>query len=367
MKNFNKYIDVIENTEDFLDSLKKVNDFEYLPCTKGLTIYGKTLNLGFSTYALKIQYMLNKSDFSDKKHLDNWAKYINSYQKTVDSFPANSFIDDVMLRSYKNKNVRGYIEDGVKIFLNNFSNKTYDSNKQKLSKAINAETKQAISTLQQIGHKSIKPYPTELSSQDVLNKLNSLDWSKPWNAGAQYSSYCVYSKTLDKDFSSTLIQFINGLVDKETGSYFNKNPNNNREVINGAMKVISGLDWLDEKIHYPDKLIDFCLQNNPIEEGCDIVDFVYVLFKCSQQSNHKRNEVNNLMLEILKVLEKLYKPVEKGFSYFNNKSQTHYYGVKISEGKDYADIHGTVLCLWAIIMILKNNQLIDDQYKLIKP
>ena len=42
------------------------------------------------------------------------------------------------------------------------------------------------------------------------------------------------------------------------------------------MKVISGLDWLDEKIHYPDKLIDFCLQNNPIEEGCDIVDFVYV-------------------------------------------------------------------------------------------
>ena len=41
MENFNKYIDVIENTEDFLDSLKKVNDFEYLPCTKGLTIYVK--------------------------------------------------------------------------------------------------------------------------------------------------------------------------------------------------------------------------------------------------------------------------------------------------------------------------------------
>ena len=67
---------------------------------------------------------------------------------------------------------------------------------------------------------------------------------------------CIF-KNLDKDFSSTLIQFINGLVDKETGSYFNKNPNNNREVINGAMKVISGLDWLDEKIHYPDKLTRF--------------------------------------------------------------------------------------------------------------
>ena len=55
-----------------------------------------------------------------------------------------------------------------------------------------------------------------------------------------------------------------------------------REIINGAMKVISGLDWLDARIHSPKKLIDFCLDNKPFLEGCDIVDYVYVLYKCSK-------------------------------------------------------------------------------------
>ena len=31
-----------------------------------------------------------------------------------------------------------------------------------------------------------------------------------------------------------------------------KMPNSSREVINGAMKVISGLDWLEREIHYPE-------------------------------------------------------------------------------------------------------------------
>lgn len=367
MTNIEKYTQIIDNTYDYLESLKKDNDFEYFPVRQGITTYGKNLNLGFSTYALKILFMLNKPEITDKKNLDSWSNYINSYQKTLNPFPENSFIDDVMLDSYKNENFKSQLKDGLKVVINKFSDKTYDTSNEKLLKGINAETKQAISTLQQIGYKSKLHFPINLSTDDVLQKLNRLDWSKPWSAGAQYSSYCVYSKTQNTDYSQTLINFISGLVDEDTGSYFNKNPNNSREVINGAMKVITGLDWLDEKIHYPDKLIDYCLQNKPIEEGCDIVDFVYVLFKCSQQTNYKRDEVNKLMLEILGILEKLYRPEEKGFSYYNERSQTYYYGVKIAEGKDCADIHGTLLCLWAIIMILENNQYIDGKYKLIKP
>lgn len=367
MKNIEKYLDIIENTYEYLESLKKENDFEYFPSRNGLTSYGKNLNLGFSTYALKILYMLRKPEITNQENLDLWSNYINSYQKTINPFPENSFIDEVMINSYKNNNLKSQFKDGAKIFLNNFSNKTLDTSKEKLLKGINAETKQAISTLQQVGYKSKLPFPVNLSSEEILKKLNALDWSSPWSAGAQYSSYCVYSKTQNKDYSHILTNFISGLVDQNTGSYFNKHPNNNREIINGAMKVITGLDWLDERIHYPHKLIDFCLEHKPIEEGCDIVDFVYVLFKCSQETNYKRDEVNKLMLEILSLLEKLYRPGEKGFSYYNKQSQTHYYGVNISEGKDCADIHGTLLCLWAIIMILKNNEYIHDEYSLIKP
>ena len=40
-----------------------------------------------------------------------------------------------------------------------------------------------------------------------------------------------------------------------------------------------------------------------------------------------------------------------GFSYFIEKSQTHYYGVKISNGLPRADFHGTTLLIWALSLI----------------
>ena len=33
------------------------------------------------------------------------------------------------------------------------------------------------------------------------------------------------------------------------------------------MKVVSGLDWIDEPVHYPEKLIDMCLKTQPKSEG----------------------------------------------------------------------------------------------------
>ena len=56
-----------------------------------------------------------------------------------------------------------------------------------------------------------------------------------------------------------------------------------------------------------------------------------------------------------------------GFSYFKNKSQTHYYGVEISNGLNTPDIHGTTLLVWALAMIFK---ILGDDYpnwSIIKP
>ena len=85
-----------------------------------------------------------------------------------------------------------------------------------------------------------------------------------------------------------MYDFLQNLNNQSTGSYHLEGLNDEREIINGAMKVISGLDWLEMPIHKPKELIDFCLSNIPVSEGCDIVDFVYVLYMCSKQLNYKK-------------------------------------------------------------------------------
>ena len=133
------------------------------------------------------------------------------------------------------------------------------------------------------------------------------------------------------------------------------------------MKIITGLDWLNEGIHYPEKLIDFCLDNKPILEGCDVVDFVYVLYMCGKQTSYRKKEINSLFNDILLILNSLYNKEDNAFSYFVGKAQTHYYGIEVTNGANVADLHGSTLCLWAILMILESLEMNDKNYKIIKP
>ena len=117
------------------------------------------------------------------------------------------------------------------------------------------------------------------------------------------------------------------------------------------------------------KLIDFCINNQPELEGCDIVDYVYVLFKCSQQTNYKKNEINTIFNQLIKKVKELYISKEGGFSYFKGISQTHYYGAEITKRSHQADIHGTLLVMWGLAMIIKNleSDIYDVDLKIIKP
>ena len=164
-----------------------------------------------------------------------------------------------------------------------------------------------------------------------------------------------------------LISFSNKIVDRNSGFYYSKKPNSTREMFNGAMKMISGFDWIGSEIHYPKKIIDTCLSNQPIFEGCDFVDYVYVLNKCSKQTNYKSNEIKNKLIEISENMESLFHYKFGGYSYFTNKSQTHYYGVNITSGRNVPDIHGTLLCNWGNILILETLGELSDKYKVIKP
>ena len=49
------------------------------------------------------------------------------------------------------------------------------------------------------------------------------------------------------------------------------------------------------------------------------------------------------------------------------EGKTHYYGINISKGINEPDIHGTVLSIWAIVMILESIEKNLNEYKVIKP
>lgn len=366
-----EWLNNIENSsKEFIFSLKKENDYRFNPAKRNLTYYGNNLELGFSCFALKIYYILGLWDKLENKEKASWLDYINSFQVESKKFPNNSYIDKILLENYTGSKYKNFLTDNVKTLLNIFPQFEFEKNKTKMIKAINADTKQAISTIYQVDNENdSKVENTFTESQSVADYLDKFDWTKPWNAGAQFSSLCVYSTTQHFDIKKELNTFINKKVDQKTGSYFSETPKSTREIINGAMKVISGLDWIDEPIHYPEQLINFCINNKPVLEGCDVVDYVYVLFKCSQQTNYKKNEVNQILLQQLLHIQELYQGDDGGFSYFTKSSQTHYYGAEIIHKTYQADIHGTLLCLWAITMILKNIELdkLDFKWNLIKP
>ena len=359
--------EIYDGIEHFLENLKKPEkDFCFFPALNGLTEEGQKLSLGFSCYALKINHMLGKLEKID--NLGDWANYINSFQRDEKGLPKNSYVDNHLKESYENFNFISSSKESLKVILNFLKIKNFESKENKFKKAINAETKQAISTLYEIKHPSEKLIENEFSEFKNLEIfLDNLNWNLPWDAGAQFSSFCVYSTTQGFNIKNDLINFIDGKVDIDTGSYFSSRPSNPRQIINGAMKVITGLDWLGEDIHHPKNLIDFCLENKPIQEGCDIVDFVYTLYMCSQQTNYKKKEINDLFIEITKDIFDLYFKEDGGFSYFQNKSQSHYYGIKITDSLKTPDLHGTLLCLWAINMILDNMERLEDDKQIIKP
>ena len=364
--------DIYSGIHYFLNNLKKPNsEFSFFPALEGLTEEGKNLSLGFSCYALKINFMLGNTN-KNLNEISKWADYLNSFQRNESGLPNNSYIDPYLKEGYENIDMKLLFKESLKSFLNILYTpmklQKYETNEIKFKKTINAETKQAISTLYQVNLPNKKLVENQFEKFENLEYyLNSLDWSFPWDAGAQYSSFCVYSVTQNFDINENLVNFINKKVDRNTGSYFDKKPTTTRQIINGAMKVITGLDWLEEEIHYPEKLIDYCIQNRPMLEGCDIVDYVYTIYKCSQQVDYKKKEINKILNEILVDITGLRYKDEGGFSYFQDRSQSHYYGIKITNSLKTPDLHGTLLCLWALNMILDNLGELDDEKQIIKP
>ena len=366
--------DLSSEIERYTNSLNTDNhEFKYSPSKNNLTKYGELLELGFSCYALKINYIISSKKLNDSSYVEKWSSYLNSFQSEKNIFGKNSYIDKYLVEYHKQFKFSIFFKDTLKNMANIFSNQKYETSSSKLKSYIFAETKQAISTLFQINKISKNVFLSfPKSEKDIYDKLDFFNWSKPWNAGAQFANVCMLTNTqLSSEDSLNNSKYLNSYIktklNSKDGLYYSGKTSDKRELVNGAMKVITGLDWINSEIHSPEKLIDFCLNYKVDFEGCDIVDVVYVLYKCSKQTEYKKKEIIQYFETLEPIVFKHYFEVEGGFSYFINKSQTHYYGVEVTKGKNLPDIHGTLLLVWAISMMEEIRESDRFNLKVIKP
>ena len=349
MDNLN-FEDIEVNLKNYISNLE-TEDFNFKPSNTGSTTNGRKLQLGFLCYALKTMYILNDSRLENEEYLGEFVNKINSFQiKEKNKFQAY-YVDENYKKAFQKIYLKNLLKNTIKFFLLRIKFNEINPNK-KLMEFLRAETKQSIATISQFNKSpeiAFDNYPKD--EAEVKKFISKLDWRFPWNAGAQVAGICVFmSFDKNKENLSYFIDLEIGKFVKPDGAYYRGIVENQSEKINGAMKVISGLDWLNIPIHKPKELIDLCLSHEPNSEGCDIVDVIYVLFKCFEQTDYKKNEIKDYIEKLIPKIMIHYKKDEGGFSYYSNKTQEFYYGVKISEGKDEADIHGTTLLTWALSM-----------------
>ena len=92
-----------------------------------------------------------------------------------------------------------------------------------------------------------------------------------------------------------------------------------------------------------------------------------MLFKCSNQTLYKKSEIAKYIYDLLEIISLHFYQNEGGFSYFLGKSQTDYYGVKITKGTNNPDIHGTLLLTWALSMIVQMLEIESINLNILKP
>ena len=118
--------------------------------------------------------------------------------------------------------------------------------------------------------------------------------------------------SLFEDNRKTLLNFSDELVNSKDGFYYKGKQPSKSELINGAMKILSGIDWINGKIHYPEKLIDFCLRTKVSNEGYDVVDIVYVLYRCHLKPIIEK-EITSYLLNLFELIKTHFKDEEVFF------------------------------------------------------
>ncbi len=349
----------------FLDSLALPDQpGRYLPCRRGLTPAGREVALGFSCLALKLAYTLGRWEALAEDRRRAWLEFIRGFQAEDDQpqeLMRGAFLDPALIGRLR-----------PEPWWRRLGRRGPDAR----TRAVIAETKQAIATLAEVGASPRRPYLAFPRTREAVRAwLEGLDWRRPWTAGALAAQLAVFLRTqapavLAPPQVEALVReeadFLARLADPDTGAYWRGSRPERGELINGAMKVLTALDWLEEPVHHPRALTALCLAELPRPEGCHLVDLVYVLHRCAQEQRHHRQQVHDYALQVLDMIRRHHNP-DRGFSYYIGRSQTNYYGVDIARGLEESDLHGSLLLAWALAMLMELLEEDELGWRVIRP
>jgi hypothetical protein len=335
----------------------------YAPCQRGATLVGREMALAWSCFALKTLHTLGRWETSSREQREEWVDFIQDFQRSDEE---GAFEDPPEMAHLRKSpglvaSLLGLIGRGPW--------------RPEPRSILLAETKQAIATLAEVNETPVRPFRGfPITPAGVREWLDRLDWSKPWGAGGQSAGLAVFIVTeaprflAERDATElreTCRAFFDNLADPETGAYFRGTPPAHGELVNGAMKVLMALDWLDVPIHYPEKLVATTLAAPPKSDGCHLVDAIYVLHRALAK-NGADAKARAYCLETFEALRR-HEHDEGGFSFYERRAQTNYYGVPISRGLDEPDIQGTCLLAWAAAMIWQLVEPGSARWAVLKP
>jgi len=236
----------------------------YRPVTLGSTHLGSELSLGFSCFALKLYLTLGLWNRLPAEHRHEWINFIKRFQTHQElqgcSLGLNSFFDPAAYEYLRTTHCtsgahspslgqvlrrRASSRQWLLSLFRRAPSSASMPVAERLRRYVHAETKQAISTLADIGEEPLKPYcEFETEPHKVTAYLNGFDWSAPWGAGAHFAALCTFAATQGPRFLSSsetadlqavLRKFIKGKLDTDTGAYFTGARVEHGQLINGAM------------------------------------------------------------------------------------------------------------------------------------
>ncbi len=313
--------------------------------------------LGQAVFATKIYYMMDILTESDRSELSN---FINSFQDE------KGYIHDPLIERVSR--IRRIVSSIRSRDFNNFFNE----------QTRRAETRQSFAAMQCLGRQPNLPYlKIPYTKEDISTYINHLNWFEPWGAGSHVSHllfFLNYNKKFFHVYANETEELINhSLVvvnryQQKDGAWYASGANIPiHQRVNGAMKMMTAYEAAERHdFDNSDGLIDLCLSTVNDGHACNNFNIICVLYHCSKKTDYRRSEIETYFFERLKLYKNHYWPEYGGFSFYERKAGSFYYGAKISKGLPEPDIHGTVLFLWGITLICELLSL-DNIIKLQKP
>ncbi|SFO93778.1 hypothetical protein [Hydrogenimonas thermophila] len=345
MKELNWIYTLKDEVLDFLEHQKSKKVKGYYKYSYSGDLYDDSIhwNVGSSVFALKIYYTLG---VSKNREIEEVANYIKSFyhkdSQIYDDFIFKKGFARNLLSSIKHKNFANLFNEQYK----------------------RAETRQSYSALMlydELPKKINIDIPKDENEIDTY--LSNLNWYEPWGAGSHFSHLMFFYRLAkkvnlitDEEFESLTryaINWIDKLRHPDDGGWY-KGKQSDRFIVNGAMKIITGLIAVDKvTFDYAKELVDTCLKATNDEHACDNFNIILVLNYASKLlgRDYRQNEIEKFALDRLVKYKAHYKKEEGGFSFFPFNANERYYGAKITRGLNEADIHGTVLFLWGIAIV----------------